>query len=96
MQKKTIPSQSTPLTPPQVIGKFKFLTEQINTLENKGIIERLTKERNNLVTSILQDNTLMTHIRIRDSSVAIQIAALNDSLKKPQEKNISQKFELER
>lgn len=58
-------SQSKPLTPSQIIGKFKFLTEQINTLENKGIVERLTKERNNLVASILQDNTLMTRIRQR-------------------------------
>ncbi len=90
------PSQSKPLTPQQMIGKFKFLTEQINTLENKGIIERLTKERNSLGISILQDNILMTRIRLRDSSVAIQIAALNDSLKKQQETRMSQKFELAR
>ncbi|GAO97376.1 multifunctional conjugation protein TraI [Caedimonas varicaedens] len=95
-QKTITPSQSTPLTPSQIIGKFKFLTEQINTLENKSIVERLTKERNSLVAFILQDNTLMTRIRLRDNTVATHIAQIADSLKKQQERTINQKIELER
>ncbi|MBL9029648.1 MAG: toprim domain-containing protein, partial [Caedimonas sp.] len=75
------------LTPHVMIARFKFLTEQINTLENKTIVESLTKRRDDLVRSVFQNNAVMSGISLRDKAVAAQISDIASSLNKQQERN---------